>query len=131
METAYNDIAGRITSDAKLNLGAGALGGNLVGGPSNGLTNGVYTFTSDVELKGNVHFDGSDTDIFIIQITGSLKQYASYQVILDNGALAESKRFTDTTTFFAVITAITNGHDQQQKKLATMFCLVSFFVEAS
>jgi hypothetical protein len=90
METAYTNAAGRPNADgARINLGAGLLGGDF-GGPTAPLTPGVYTFTTDVTLTGNVYFHGSATDVFIIQIAGSLLQDANYNVILTGGALAKN-----------------------------------------
>ena len=81
METAYSDAAGRNTTDAtKLNLGGGFLGGDY-GGPTAPLTPGVYTFGTDINLNGDVHFSGEG--VYIIQTTGNLKQAANYNVILD------------------------------------------------
>jgi hypothetical protein len=91
METAYTDAAGRPNPDAsRLNLGAGLLGGDLPGGPTAPLTPGVYTFGTDVNMGGNLHFSGSDTDIFILQTTGNVNVAANYQVILKGGALAKN-----------------------------------------
>jgi hypothetical protein len=77
MQAAYTDAAGRPNADASRN--------NLDGGILNGhvLTPGVYTFTTGVHLTGDIHFQGSEDDIFIIQMAGSLLQDADYSVILD------------------------------------------------
>jgi hypothetical protein len=90
METAYTDAAGRLNTDAaKLNLGGGILGGDF-GGDGYELTPGVYTFGTSVTIAGNIHFKGTADDIFIIQIEKDLMQAANYQVILEDGALAEN-----------------------------------------
>jgi hypothetical protein len=69
METGYTDAAGRPNEDgARINLGAGLLGGDLPGGPTTPLTPGVYTWTTDVKIKGNIHISGSASDIFIFQV---------------------------------------------------------------
>jgi hypothetical protein len=84
MEAAYNNTVSRSTNDgARINLEAGLLTAVT-------LTPGVYTFTTDVHLTGDIYFDGSDSEIFIIQMTGSLMQDANYNVILLNGALAKN-----------------------------------------
>jgi len=81
METAYTDAAGRTMPSAdRINYGEGFLGGNY-GGPDFPLTPGVYTFGSDVYLNSDVQFSGDG--VYIIQITGNLKQAANYKVILD------------------------------------------------
>jgi hypothetical protein len=90
METAYNNAAGRPNTDAaRINLGGGTLGG-AIGGADDRLTPGVYTFGTDVDIALTIYFDGSATDVFIIQISGKLIQAANTKVILSNGALAEN-----------------------------------------
>jgi hypothetical protein len=90
METAYTDAAGRTNPDAaRINLGTGILGGVNPGGPDSPLTPGVYTFGTDVLLTDEVHFSGSATDVFIIQMTGNLLQVGNKKVILD-GVKAEN-----------------------------------------
>jgi hypothetical protein len=90
METAYTDAAGRPNPNAaRKNIGGGLLGGDF-GGPDSPLTPGVYTFGSDVSLTGNIHFEGSSTAVFIIQIAGNLIQAANYNVILGNNQKAEN-----------------------------------------
>jgi hypothetical protein len=89
METAYTDAAGRLNPDGdRLNLGGGILGGVYAGGPEAPLTPGVYTFASNVDLNGNVHFSGDG--VYIIQITGNLEQAAAYGVFLEDGAKPEN-----------------------------------------
>ena len=91
METAYTDAASRLNTDgAKLNLGSGLLGGSSIGDHENPLTAGVYTFDSDVTIGADLFFDGTDTDVFIIQMTGNLLQVKKTQVILENGVLAKN-----------------------------------------
>jgi hypothetical protein len=78
MGAAYSDAAGRTNSDAaRINLEGGALNGHV-------LTPGVYTFGTNLQLTGHIHFEGSPEDIFIIQISGNLIQSANFQVILDS-----------------------------------------------
>jgi hypothetical protein len=91
METAYTVAAGRPNIDAaRINLGAGILGGVLPGGPTDQLTPGVYTFGTGVKVTGDLHFNGSPTDVFVIQIAGGLLMDANYKVILEGGALAKN-----------------------------------------
>jgi hypothetical protein len=89
METAYTDAASRPFSAAKLNLEGGVLGG-VVGGADYPLTSGVYTFRMDVSIAADIYFDGSDTDVFIIQMTGNLMQAAGTMVRLRGGVLAKN-----------------------------------------
>jgi hypothetical protein len=89
METAYTDAAGRVNPDAaRINLGAGILGG-VFGGATAPLTPGVYTFSTNVAIKDEIVFSGSDTDVFIIQVAGTLEQDPGIKVTL-NGAKAEN-----------------------------------------
>jgi hypothetical protein len=81
METAYTDAAGRTNDDAdRKNVGGGTLGGDNPGGKTDPLTPGVYTFSTDVQLSGDVYF--SDDGVYIIQISGNLVQAADYNVTL-------------------------------------------------
>jgi hypothetical protein len=90
MGTAYTDAAGRDNTDAeRINLGAGLLGG-VFGGEENKLTPGVYTFDTGVSIGGDIFFEGSETDVFIVQIAGSLSQAANTKVTLSGGALAKN-----------------------------------------
>jgi hypothetical protein len=90
METAYTDASGRTAAVApKLNLGGGTLGG-AIGGADAPLTPGIYTFGTVVTISLDITFDGSSTDVFIIQIAGDLIQAANKKVILKNGALAKN-----------------------------------------
>jgi hypothetical protein len=92
MEAAYTDAAGRTNPDAaRKNVGGGTLGGVNYGGPDAPLTPGVYTFGSNVQLSGNVHFsDDGEAGIYIIQISGNLVQAANYDVILGASAKQEN-----------------------------------------
>jgi hypothetical protein len=88
METAYTNAAGRDNTDAaRINLGAGLLGGDF-GGPDAPLTAGVYTFGSDVSINSDIVFDGDANAVFIIQMTGNLNQFAD--VTLTGGAQAKN-----------------------------------------
>jgi hypothetical protein len=90
METAYTDAANRLNpDDARINLGGGILGG-VFGGNTDKLTPGVYTFDTDVNINDDIYFDGSSTDVFIIQMTGNLMQVNGKTVNLSGGALAKN-----------------------------------------
>jgi hypothetical protein len=91
MEAAHVDAAGRPnTDDQRINMGGGILGGVLPGGLNDPLTPGVYTFSTGISLTGDVHFQGSSSDVFIIQFAGILTQTAATKVILDGGVLAKN-----------------------------------------
>jgi hypothetical protein len=85
METAYDDAAGRTKAvGAKLNFLAGVLNIPVT------FTPGVHTFGTDVLITDTINFRGTATDVFIIQITGNLKQAENKNVILSGGALAKN-----------------------------------------
>jgi hypothetical protein len=94
MLLAYTDAAGRpCDDDKKLNYGFGILGGVFGGSVNNVdhfLAPGVYKYTTDVTIGGDITFDGDSNDIFIIQIAGKLEQVGDTQIKLVNGALAEN-----------------------------------------
>ena len=91
METAYTDAAGRPNSDgARINIGGDTLK-DLT------LTPGVFTFSTDVTLTGEITFEGTGTatepvltDVFIIQIAGESSQAANYDANLSKGAKWEN-----------------------------------------
>jgi len=97
MQTAYTDAAGRANVDPmRINLGTGILGGDF-GGADAKLTPGVYTFDTGILIGSTIYFEGTgtkpgqgDTDVFIVQMMGNLKQVANTQVILTNGAQAKN-----------------------------------------
>jgi hypothetical protein len=91
MQAAYINAAERPNPDAgRIDLGAGILDGVVFGGPATPLTPGVYTFSSFVTISGDLFFEGSDTDVFIIQISGYMTQAANFKVILLGGALTQN-----------------------------------------
>jgi hypothetical protein len=110
--TAYTDAAGRPNSDgARVNLGAGLLGGVAAsdfGGPSKPLTPGVYTFSANVLISGNLHFQGSATDIFIIQVAKGVTVDAGVSFVLGN-VLPENIFWQVAETFAADAGAVVKG----------------------
>jgi hypothetical protein len=91
MEAAYTEAAARLNTDPnKINLGSGLLGVGGYGDEDNPLTPGVYTFHTDVSIASDIYFNGTYNDVFIIQITGDLKQAVNTKVILTNCARAEN-----------------------------------------
>jgi hypothetical protein len=81
MEAAYNDAAGRPAGT--LDLGSGTLNGD-------NLTPGTYTWTSNVDIKGNITLTGTATHVWIFQIPGTLILESPMQVNLAGGALAQN-----------------------------------------
>ena len=92
MGIAYRDAAARTNSNnAKINLGAGSIGGlNLTQTTYDPNDNGVYTFSTGVAISSDVTFHGSAEHIFIIQMAGSLVVAADVRVNLTGGALAKN-----------------------------------------
>ena len=94
MQTAYTDAAGR-SNPTFLNLGAGNLGGKT-------LLSGLYKFTSAVTIPTNIIISGSPTDVWIFQISGTLKMSSAVRITLSGGALAKN-------IFWQVSDAVTLG----------------------
>lgn len=82
MQTAYTDAAGRSNPDF-LNLGAGNIGGKT-------LTAGLYKWTSALVIPTNITITGSETDIFIFQVAGTLTMSSAVRITLAGGALAKN-----------------------------------------
>lgn len=82
MQTAYTDAAGRTSPDF-LNLGAGSIGGLT-------LTPGLYKWTSAVSIPTNITISGSNTDIWIFQISGTLTMSSAVLINLTGGAKAKN-----------------------------------------
>lgn len=94
MQTAYTDAAGR-SNPKFLNEGAGDLSGLT-------LTPGLHKWTSDVQIPTEITFEGSSTDVFILQVAGTLDMSANTNIILKGGVLAEN-------IFWQVAGAVTIG----------------------
>jgi hypothetical protein len=101
MMIAYKEAAGKTaaTSVERLNPGGGKIGGVNPGGATDQLTPGVYTFGTAVSITGNLHFSGSSTDKFIIQIAGAVTQAADVAMILEGGVKAENIIWVVATSF--------------------------------
>ena len=82
MQTAYTDAAGRSNPNF-LNLGAGNIGGKT-------LTAGLYKFTTNVIVPTNVTISATSTDIWIFQISGTLKMSSAVRITLAGGAQAKN-----------------------------------------
>jgi hypothetical protein len=124
MQTAYTDAAGRPNADgARINLGGGILGGDF-GGPTAPLTQGVYTWTSDIEIANDITFFGSDTDIFILQTTGNVNAAKTVQVVLAGGAKAEN-------IFWQVAGKVTAGAGAHLEGIFLVKTKADFITESS
>ena len=81
METAFTDAAGR--SSDNINEHDGDLTGKTLGP-------GVYKWSTPVHFSGAVTFNGSSTDIWILQIAKNVVVASAAQVTLAGGALAKN-----------------------------------------
>jgi hypothetical protein len=82
MQGAYVDAAGRPDPDYA-DLGAGSIEGLT-------LDPGLYKWGTNVEFTSSLTFNGTDTDIWILQIDGDVKVGSGAIVELTGGALAEN-----------------------------------------
>jgi hypothetical protein len=82
MQTAYTDAAGRVNPDY-LNLGAGDIGGKILGP-------GLYKWTTAVIIPTDITISGGPDDIWIFQIAGSLNMSSAVKIILAGGAQAKN-----------------------------------------
>lgn len=82
--TAYNLAAGK--------TGGGACPGAVTPGDFSGLTlvPGVYKCTPNVLLPTNLVLNGTATDVWVFQFSGTLTQSANMQVQLTGGALPQN-----------------------------------------
>jgi hypothetical protein len=94
MGFAYDDAAGRSSPDYA-ELGAGEIGGLT-------LAPGLYNWSSDVTISTDVTLSGGPTDVWIMQVAGSLSQANAVRVTLAGGALAKN-------IFWQVAGAVTLG----------------------
>lgn len=90
MELAFVDAAGRNEPD-HTELYAGDLtGAGLYSNVKPALTPGLYKWSGTVTFTDLIIFDGSSTDIWIMQIAQDLTVGPGATVVLEGGALAEN-----------------------------------------
>ena len=82
MQTAYTNAAGRSNPNF-VNLGAGNIGGKT-------LTRGLYKWSTAVIIPTDITITGGPTDIFIFQISGTLKMSSAVNITLAGGAQAKN-----------------------------------------
>lgn len=93
MGTAYvNGNTRTAATGAELNVGAGTLNGQ-------NFVPGLYTWTTNVNITGDITLTGGASDIWIFQITGTLDLATSKQIILAGGAV--------NSNVFWVVTGVT------------------------
>ena len=95
MEAAYTDAAGRTVVPANKNIDAGNINVETTFGP------GVYQWKSDVVINSYIYLDGSDTDLWIFQTTGTFNVAAGVKFILKKCAKAENIVWQVAGTFTA------------------------------
>jgi hypothetical protein len=84
METAYTDAASRSNSgEDYLNIGEGILNGDI-------LTQGVYTWGSDISLSDIVYITGGPDDVFIFQSSGNVIVGSNTMIVLQGGVKASN-----------------------------------------
>lgn len=103
MGTAYTAAAGKAAVPGSC-PGVGIFDGGTV--PP--LAPGVYTCATNVTIPANFTLNGTATDVWVFQITGTLAQSAATQVLLTGGALAKN-------VFWQVAGAVTVGSTAQFK----------------
>jgi len=82
MEAAYTDAENRPNPD-HLNLSSGNLDGET-------LQPGLYKWETNVTFTNSLIFDGTSTDIWILQITGTLNAASDAKITLTGGAQANN-----------------------------------------
>ena len=82
MQNAYTNAAGRSNPNF-VNLGAGNLGGLT-------LYPGLYKWTSAVVIPTNLTISGGPNDVWIFQVSGTLKMSSAVKIILRGGAQAKN-----------------------------------------
>lgn len=97
MQTAYTDAAGKPAGVGVTNLNRGA--GTLT---SDTLVAGTYTWGTGLNIPTDLTFNGSATDVWILQIAGTLNMAAAKNVIMAGGALPKN-------VFWQVSGAVTIG----------------------
>ncbi|TFK33901.1 ice-binding protein, partial [Crucibulum laeve] len=80
--TAFNDAAGR-SNPTSINLASGGIGG-LTFAP------GLYKWTSGVSILSSITLNGTASDTWIFQISGTLITASGVQVTLAGGALPKN-----------------------------------------
>jgi hypothetical protein len=114
MEAAYTDAAARPAGAGATNLNRG--NGTLT---SDTLVAGTYTWGSSVTIPTDLTFNGSATDVWILQITGTLDMAAAKNVILTGGAQPEN-------IFWQVSGVVTIGANTRFKGIVLGKTIINF-----
>jgi hypothetical protein len=99
MQAAFTDAAGRSSSAANLNLGAGNIGGLT-------LTPGVYKWTRALLTPAEIFLEGDEDDVWIFQVAETLTMSSGVQMTLlqKSGSFPQAKNI-----FWQVSGAVTLG----------------------
>jgi hypothetical protein len=82
--TAYTNAGLEVTPDFD------ELGGGTIGTATPPLTPGLYTWTSSVNITGDITISGGPDDVWIFKTTGSVVVASAQSVLLSGGALAKN-----------------------------------------
>jgi hypothetical protein len=85
MQTAYTAAAGKPAGVGSTNLNRGA--GTLT---SDTLVPGTYTWGTALNIPTDLTFNGNATDVWIMQVSGTLTMAAAKNIILAGGALPKN-----------------------------------------
>lgn len=92
MEAAYTDIATRTPAvGPRLDIGAGTV-------PAQTLAPELYTWTTPVNITGDLTLSGGATDVWIFQVNGTLTLDAGINILLTGGAVPENVFWQTTQT---------------------------------
>ena len=92
MEAAYTDAATRTPAvGPRLDIGAGTVTPQT-------LAPDIYTWTTPVDITGDLTLSGGATDIWIFQVNGTLTLDAGMSILLTGGAVPENVFWQTTQT---------------------------------
>jgi len=84
MQLAYTDAAGRTPGAGKIDLAAGDIN------TATTLVPGVYKWGTNLLIEADVTLNGSSTDVWIFQVSGTLTVANGKKIILAGGALPQN-----------------------------------------
>lgn len=119
-DAAYAAAAAKPTPPTPVCPGTGAFDGTVV--PA--LAPGVYTCAVNVTIPNSFTLNGSATDVWVFQITGTLTQAANTQIILTGGALPRN-------VFWQVSDVVAIGADAVMQGIVLGFSTISMGSGAS
>jgi hypothetical protein len=118
MEAAYTDVSGRVPANSV----------ELMGGNIGGLTlaPGIHKWSTAVYLpvSSTLTFNGSPSDVWIMQIAGTFYAKTGCQMILEGGAKAEN-------IFWAVADVVAIQVDAQVQGIFLAKTMISFLARSS